>query len=69
VAHVQPDRRAADAFRVGRGESVDALTGVVVTLRPGLARATRALQLEGATVEAGQEVLALRPLGEGVYAI
>jgi hypothetical protein len=69
LARVQPDRRGAEAFRIGRGEVVDALTGVVVTVRPGRARATSALHLDGVTVEAGQEVLVLRPVGEGVFKI
>jgi hypothetical protein len=69
VARVRPDRRSAEAFLIGRGESVDALTGVVVTLNPGRARATTTLQHEGVTVAAGQEVLVLRPLGEGVFKV
>jgi hypothetical protein len=69
VARVRPDRRSAEAFLIGRGESVDALTGVVVTLNPGRARATTTLQHEGVAVAAGQEVLVLRPLGEGVFKV
>jgi hypothetical protein len=69
VARLRPDRRSAEVFRVVLGEPVDALTGVIVTLNPGHARATTTLQLEGVTVAAGQEVLVLRPLGEGVFKI
>jgi hypothetical protein len=69
VSRERPDRHTAEAFRIGRGEPVDALTGVVVTVRPGRARAITALQLGGVAVEAGQEVIVLRPVGEGVFAL
>ena len=69
VARVARDRRSGEAFRVARGEAVDALTGLVVTLRPGHARAAAGLRLEGVTIEAGQDVLVLRPVGEGLFKI
>lgn len=69
AARARPDRRSTEVFRVARGEPVDALTGMVVTLRPGHARALTALQLEGVTIAAGQEVIVLRPVGEGMFKI
>ena len=60
---------AALAFSVAPGETVDAITGVVVTMQPGRARVLAALTLDGLTLVAGEEVPVLRYAGEGVYVV
>jgi hypothetical protein len=53
--------------RLQKGESVTALTGVVVTTRPGLARVTRSLSLDGVRAKVGDVVELLTYGGEGTY--
>jgi len=60
---------AAPAFSVAPGETVDAITGVVVTTQPGRARVLAALTLDGLTLAAGEEVSVLRYAGEGAYLV
>jgi hypothetical protein len=60
---------AAPVFRVGAGEAVDAVTGVVVTLRPGRARAVAPIDVDGVRIVTGEHVLLLRPAGHGVYRV
>ena len=69
VARVQPDRRSAEAFRVAPGEVVEAITGIVITLRPGRARAIAPVEIDGVPIPAGTEVVVLSHAGEGVYKI
>jgi hypothetical protein len=52
-------------FRVVPKEEVVAITGVVVTTRPGRARVLRSASLGGVPVALGDEVLVLHYLGEG----
>jgi len=60
---------APAAFRIAGGEAVQALTGVVVTTRPGRARALAPLGLGGVTLAPGDEVPVLRYAGEGVWIV
>ncbi len=69
---VAREARAADApevFAVARGESVEALAGVVVTSRPGRARALAAVDLAGVRIARGEELPVLREAGEGSYVL
>lgn len=62
--------RRADApviFRVRNGEQVDALTGIVTTLRPGRARVEKSATVAGIRLEATDDVIVLRYAGEGVW--
>jgi hypothetical protein len=58
------------AFTVPAGAKVEALTGVVVVSRPGRARASREVAIEGlGTLHAGDEVSVLHPVGEGYWLV
>lgn len=62
--------RRADApviFRVRNGEQVDALTGIVTTVRPGRARVGKSAMVAGIRLEATDDVIVLRYVGEGVW--
>jgi hypothetical protein len=64
------DREAPIAFRLSPGAKVEALTGVVVVSRPGRARASRDVAVEGlGTLHAGDEVSVLHPVGEGYWLV
>jgi len=61
------DAGAAPAFHVGAGETVDAVTGVVVTLRPGRARVVAPIDVDGVRLAKGEHLLILRAAGEGGF--
>jgi hypothetical protein len=63
------DRRddATVAFRVRRGATVRALTGVVVTTRPGRAVVRRPSALGGVQVRPGDSIVVLHYVGEGFW--
>jgi hypothetical protein len=64
------ERDAPVAFTPPAGEKVEALTGVVVVSRPGRARASREVAIEGlGTLRPGDEVSVLHPLGEGYWLV
>ena len=64
------DRSAPVAFTVQNGEKVEALTGIVVVTRPGRARASRDVKVEGlGDLRRGDEVSVLHPLGEGYWLV
>jgi hypothetical protein len=64
------DQSAAVAFTVRQGEKVEALTGLVVVGRPGRARASRDVKVEGlGELRKGDEVSVLHPLGEGYWLV
>jgi hypothetical protein len=64
------DKSAPVAFTAEPGAKVEALTGVVVVSRPGRARASRDVAVEGlGTLRAGDEVAVLHPLGEGFWLV
>lgn len=64
------DATAPVAFTVHKGEKVDAVTGVVVVSRPGRARASRDVQVEGlGPLRKGGEVSVLHPVGEGFWLV
>lgn len=68
---VRGDRRAdaPEAFRVQKGEWVTALTGVVITTRPGVANVTRPVSLAGAQAKIGDTVELLTYAGEGAFTL
>ena len=58
------------AFTLPAGGKVEALTGVVVVSRPGRARASRDVKVEGlGALRAGDEVSVLHPMGEGYWLV
>jgi hypothetical protein len=64
------DTGAPTLFTVQPGDTVEALTGVVVVSTPGRARAARDVQVEGlGAVRSGEEVAVLHPLGEGFWLV
>jgi hypothetical protein len=64
------DTSAPVAFSVKDGDEVEALTGVVVVSRPGRARASRDVKVEGlGDLHEGDEVAVLHPLGEGFWLV
>ena len=73
--HASRSERAPVLFRLRRGETLRALTGVVVTDKPGVVKVTRPLQggtlVDGSgpalSLQPGDVVYRLAPLGEGVY--
>ena len=69
TVHRTREAGAAAVFRVGAGEAVDAVTGVVVTLRPGRARAIAPIEVEGVRVATGEHVLLLHSAGKGAYKV
>jgi hypothetical protein len=60
---------ALPAFSVAAGEAVEAVNGVVVTVRPGRARAVAPLDVEGVRFARGAPVLLLRHVGESAYKV
>jgi hypothetical protein len=61
-------RNSPVAFRLKRGNRVDALTGVVVTLRPGRVRILAKMTLDAASpvsLQPGDVIYPLHYLGEG----
>ena len=58
-----------EAFRVRKGEWVTALTGVVITTRPGVATVTRPVSLAGAQAKVGDAVELLTYAGEGAFTL
>jgi len=73
--HRSRDDRSPVVFRLHQGETVDALTGVVVTVKPGVIHIDQSLQdgfLPGheapqLSLKAGDTVYMLSPLGEGSF--
>jgi hypothetical protein len=64
------DASAATAYTLEPGDKVDAVTGVVVVSRPGRARASREVKVEGlGELRKGDEVSVLHPLGEGYWLV
>ncbi len=63
VAYQEPTDRSPIAFNIRRGESVTALTGVVVISKPGRAR----IDSPSLTARAGDTVYLLTPHGEGEF--
>jgi hypothetical protein len=68
---VRGDRRAdaPEAFRVQKGEWVTALTGVVITTKPGVATVTRSVSLAGVQAKVGDTVEVLTYAGEGAFTL
>lgn len=56
-------------FGVKEGERVTALTGVVVTTKPGVAKVTKPFVIEDKMVNPGETVYLLTYQGEGVYTV
>lgn len=73
--HVSRSDKSAVAFHVHKQEKLQALTGVVVTEKPGVVRIDKAVQdgyIKGndqpqLALKAGENVYLLSPLGEGAY--
>jgi len=73
--HQNRSEKSAVVFRLRRQEHFDAVTGVVVTEKPGVVRIDRPVQdgyLEGSdqpqlSLKAGDTIYLLSPLGEGAY--
>lgn len=57
------------AFEIKEGERVTALTGVVVTTKPGMAKVRKAIVIKDLRVNSGETVYLLTYRGEGVYAV
>jgi len=66
-AHQEMRENSAKVFRVKKGERVKALTGVVITTKPGRARVSRPISLEGRRANVGDIVELLTYAGEGAY--
>jgi hypothetical protein len=70
AVRVRREAGAPVAFTLRAGDAVDALTGVVVVSDAGRARAPREVPVEGlGTLQAGDEVAVLHPLGEGFWLV
>lgn len=73
--HQNRNEKSAIVFRLRQHEHFDALTGVVVTEKPGVVRIDRPMQegyVEGSdkpqlSLKAGDIIYLLSPLGEGAY--
>lgn len=63
------DDRAPVAFRLSRGDTVKALTGVVVTTQPGVVRVLKAAKLGSLRVPAGATLDLLTNQGEGIASV
>lgn len=57
------------AFEVKEGEKVTALTGVVVTTKPGTARVKKPVVIQDMRANSGETVYLLTYRGEGVYTV
>jgi hypothetical protein len=58
---------AQAAFTVAAGEAVESVDGVVITLRPGRARALATVDVDGVRIGRGEELQVLSYVGEGAY--
>lgn len=73
--HASRDEKSPVLFRLHQGELVDALTGVVVTVKPGVIKIDKPVRdgfIKGndepqLALKAGDIVYMLSPLGEGAY--
>lgn len=69
ILHKSMSINATSAYTVKRGERITALTGVVVTSRPGKARIISSITLGKKMAKAGDVVQVLRYVGEGSYKV